>query len=294
MSTVSNELETIPPQDAMTSQADTDAQVVALWIHGRSRHTQRAYRANAERFLSFAGKPLAQVALRDIQAFGDSLTFLAQSSQAQALAAVKSLVAFAHKIGYIRFNVGAAAHLPKAKNALAERILQESEVYRMFALEPNRRNRIILKTLYYGGLRVSELCGLRWIDLQPRGDEGQVTVVGKGGKTRAVLLPTGIWNELIGLRDNGNEDEPVFRSRLKAGPLDQSQILRIVRAAATRAGTSKNVSPHWLRHAHASHSLDRGAPIHLVQATLGHASVATTGRYLHARPTESSGKYLAE
>ena len=47
-----------------------------------------------------------------------------------------------------------------------------------------------------------------------------------------------------------------------------------------------------LRHAHASHSLDRGAPIHLVQATLGHASVATTGRYLHARPTDSSARYL--
>jgi integrase/recombinase XerD len=278
----------------MTSQADTDAQVVALWIHGRSRHTQRAYRANTERFLVFAAKPLAQVSLADIQAFGDSLTRLAESSQAQALATIKSLVAFAHKIGYVRFNVGAAAHLPKAKNALAERILQESEVHRMFALEPNRRNQIILKTLYYAGLRVSELCGLRWRDLQARGNEGQVTVFGKGGKTRAVLLPAGLWNDLIALRDNADDDEPVFRSRLKHRPLDQSQILRIVRAAATRAGTSKKVSPHWLRHAHASHSLDRGAPIHLVQATLGHASVATTGRYLHARPTESSGKYLAE
>jgi integrase/recombinase XerD len=161
-----NGLQTIPAQGAMTSQADTDAQVVALWIHGRSRHTQRAYRANAERFFVFASKPLAQVSLGDIQAFADSLTFLAQSSQAQALAAVKSLLAFAHKIGYIRFNVGAAAHLPKAKNALAERILQESEVHKMFALEPNRRNRIILKPLYYAGLRVSELCGLRWLDFQ--------------------------------------------------------------------------------------------------------------------------------
>jgi integrase/recombinase XerD len=55
----------------------------------------------------------------------------------------------------------------------------------MFALESNRRNRIILKTLYYGGLRVSELRGLRWIDVQPLGDEGQVTLVGKGGRTRA-------------------------------------------------------------------------------------------------------------
>jgi integrase/recombinase XerD len=70
-------------------------------------------------------------------------------------------------------------------------------------------------------------------------------------------------------------------------------VWRIVRAAAARAGISLAVSPHWLRHAHASHALDRGAPIHLVQATLGHASVATTGKYLHARPTDSSARYLA-
>jgi integrase/recombinase XerD len=75
---VANELQICPAQDAMPSQADTDAQVVALWIHGRSRHTQRAYRTNAERFLVFASKPLAQVSLGDIQAFADSLTFLAQ------------------------------------------------------------------------------------------------------------------------------------------------------------------------------------------------------------------------
>ena len=53
------------------------------------------------------------------------------------------------------------------------------------------------------------------------------------------------------------------------------------------------MSPHWLRHAHATHALERGAPIHIVQANLGHASVATTGRYLHARPTDSSARYLA-
>src|SRR5262249_58360308 len=108
-------------------------------------------------------------------------------------------------------------------------------------------------------------------------------------------LPTRFWNELVGFRVEAEEDDPVFQSRAKSGnPLDQSQVLRIVRRASARAGNQKNVSPHWLRHAHASHSLDRGAPIHLVQATLGHASVATTGRYLHARPSESSVKYLAE
>ena len=59
------------------------------------------------------------------------------------------------------------------------------------------------------------------------------------------------------------------------------------------AGLDVNASPHWLRHSHATHALERGAPIHLAQATLGHASVATTGRYLHARPTDSSARYTS-
>jgi site-specific recombinase XerD len=69
-------------------------------------------------------------------------------------------------------------------------------------------------------------------------------------------------------------------------------VLRIVKKAAARAGIKKPVSPHWMRHAHASHALERGAPIHLVQATLAHSSISTTGRYLHARPSDSSSRYL--
>ena len=76
------------------------------------------------------------------------------------------------------------------------------------------------------------------------------------------------------------------------GHLDPSQVLRIVRKAARRAGITKAVSPHFLRHSHASHALDRGAAISLVQVTLNHSSVATTGRHLHARPSDSSSRYL--
>jgi integrase/recombinase XerD len=100
-----------------------------------------------------------------------------------------------------------------------------------------------------------------------------------------------VWNKLAALRGEVGEDDPVFRSR-KKGHLRPVQVWRIVGKAADRAGISKAVSCHWLRHAHASHALDRGAPISLVQATLGHSSVATTGKYLHARPTDSSSKYL--
>ena len=88
--------------------------------------------------------------------------------------------------------------------------------------------------------------------------------------------------------------DPVFRSRKgnHGGVLRPLAVLRIVRQSARTAGIALPVSPHWFRHAHASHALDRGAPIHLVQATLGHASITTTGRYLHARPNDSSSRFL--
>jgi integrase/recombinase XerD len=146
------------------------------------------------------------------------------------------------------------------------------------------RSSVLLHLLYIAGLRVSEIAALTWRDLQPWTDGGQVTVFGKGSKTRTVLLPSAIWRELVRFRHGASMDAPVFPSRRGGGHLHPTAIERIVFKAAQRAGIEGKVSPHWLRHSHATHALERGAPIHLVQATLGHASVATTGRYLHARP----------
>jgi integrase/recombinase XerD len=84
----------------------------------------------------------------------------------------------------------------------------------------------------------------------------------------------------------------VFAARTRSGFLTTRQVRRLVYAAAAAAGLDERPSPHWLRHAHATHALERGAAIHLVQATLGYSSVATTSRYLHARPTDSSARYL--
>jgi site-specific recombinase XerD len=279
-------------EGGLAPQADTDQQLIALWLHGRSPHTQRAYAADVGRFLAYAGKPLGMVTLGDLQAFADALADRPATSRARILSSVKSLLAFGHRLGYLPFDVGRALRLPPIKSALASRILPEDAVHAMIALEPDARNRALLRLLYATGLRVSELAALTWGDVRPREDAGQVTAFGKGGKTRAVLLSASTWAALGELRGEAGPAEPVFRSR-KGGPLGAEQVLRIVRRAARRAGVEGAVSPHWLRHAHASHALDRGAPIHLVQATLGHASVATTGRYLHARPTDSSSRYLA-
>src|SRR5690348_8869133 len=105
-------------------------------------------------------------------------------------------------------------------------------------------------------------------------------------------LPAPLWSELIALRSKAATQDPVFPSR-SGKFLDRGRVRMILRQAAGRVGIEGNVSPHWLRHAHASHALDHGAPIHLVQATLGHSSVATTSAYLHARPGDSSARYLA-
>ena len=270
----------------------SDNQLIGIWLHGRSPHTQRAYAADVARLRSRTGKPLAAVTLQDLQGFADSITELSPASRYRVLSAVKSLLAFGHRIGYLPFDVGRALRLPAVRGRLAERILPEAGIHRMLSLEPGERNRAILTLLYASGVRVSELCGLRWRDVHSNGDSAQVTVFGKGGKTRAIRLPVSVWQQLTRLRGEDDGAQPLFRSRKKGGALTPVGVLRIVRRAARRAGIDVAVSPHWLRHAHASHALDRGAPIHLVQATLGHASITTTGRYLHARPTDSSSRFL--
>jgi integrase/recombinase XerD len=188
--------------------------------------------------------------------------------------------------------------LEKIPNDLAQRILSEDEVQGMLHTKKNQRNHAILRLLYAGGLRVSELVNLKWRDLkerevQDREAGGQMTVFGKGGKTRHVLLSDATWQKLMELRNGGDMDAPVFRSTRGGDHLCVSAIWRIVRKAARGAGIEGDVSPHWFRHAHISHALDRGASMALVRDSVGHSSVSTTNGYLHARPNDSSALYLA-
>jgi integrase/recombinase XerD len=112
-----------------------------------------------------------------------------------------------------------------------------------------------LLLLYASGVRVSEVGGLYWRDVQANGDGAQITVFGKGGKTRAIQLPASVATTLTKLRGEAGEEDPVFQSRKHGGALKTVAVLRIVRQAARRAGIELAVSPHWLRHAHASHAL---------------------------------------
>ncbi|MDP9476070.1 MAG: tyrosine-type recombinase/integrase [Actinomycetota bacterium] len=311
------------------SGASDDARLVELWLKDFAPKTRAAYAHELMRFFDVTGsKPLGLTTLADLQDFADSIAeMLAPRTQRKTLAAVKSLFTFANRTGYIPYNVGAALRLPPVKDDLAERELTEAEVHKLinapFLPDPKRkdgkpgpfarRDHAILLTLYAGGLRREDVCVLKWRDVKDRDDvapgAGQITVYGKGSKTGTVLLPPSVYAEVLALRRSGGgkgdgqeekepagPDEPVFPSRKKntpsGGHLDVSMINRIVTKAAERAKIKGNVSPHWLRHSHATHAERRGAKLSLVQKTLRHSSLATTGRYLHANPTESSAMYL--
>ncbi|MHC4772849.1 MAG: tyrosine-type recombinase/integrase [Planctomycetota bacterium] len=289
-------IDSSPPQSNETEivrQAHNDEQVIDLWLHGRSSHTQRAYTGDIVRFFKYVNKHLRVITLGDLQGFADHLIEenLKPASQNRILAAVKSLITFAYKIGYLKFDISKPLRVSKFRDELSERIMTEAEVQRIIGMEDNPRNKLLLRILYAGGIRVSSLCTLCWKDLQERDKGGQMTVFGKGGKTHTIIIPEPLWSDLVSSRNITSDDAPLFRSR-KGGHLHPSQVWRIVRKAAVRAGIKKAVSPHWFRHAHASHALDRGAKISLVKETLSHSSIQTTGRYLHAKPDESSSTYL--
>jgi integrase/recombinase XerD len=172
------------------------------------------------------------------------------------------------------FNAGVTIKVRSDSNrgaTLAKRIVTEMDVALLIRAAPSKRDRVLLEVAYAGGLRVSELTALTWTDVLPRdGDRVQLSILGKGGKVRQVLLPEIVSRALLSLRGDAGANDPVFASR-KGGPLTQQGVDAMVKRAAKAAGINAKVSPHWLRHAHGSHAIDRGASLPEVQATLGHA-----------------------
>jgi len=172
---------------------------------------------------------------------------LKPASQNRAFAAIKSLFSFGQTTGYLPFNVGAALQLRPNRDGLAQRILAESDVARLIERTPDGRDQVILRLLYASGARVSELAQLKWCDTMERTQEGkevagQISVFGKGGKTRPILLKPRTWVLLLSLRGGALATDPVFRSQ-KGGHLDVSQMRRIVYRACERAGLEQKVSP---------------------------------------------------
>jgi integrase/recombinase XerD len=282
------------------TKATNDEQIVASWVGSlTSEHSRRNFEVTARRFL--AELPPGGLRVATVEEVRDALARLtqgvAQSTGRQYYLRIKSLLSYAHRLGYAPFNAGATIRVKSGAHsqgaALAKRIISEVDVALLVRSARTKRDRVLIEVLYAGGLRVAEVVALSWSDVLVR-DKGQVqlTVLGKGGVTRNVLLPETVSRSLLSLRGNAGNNDPVFASRKGGGRLTTRAVLGAVKRAAAAAGIEAPVSPHWLRHAHGSHSIDRGATLPEVQQTLGHANVSTTSGYLHARPESSSGLKL--
>jgi site-specific recombinase XerD len=284
---------------ARAGGARTDELIVQMWLAGNAPKTQRMYRSHARRLFDHVGKRLAAMTLEDLQAFAQSLADegLAPRSRRAMLAAVKSLFSFASDGGirHVRYNVAAAIRLPKSKDDRNERILSEAQVQSIVAAARPGRDRLIVELLYLVGVRAEELATLRWKDAH----EGVLTVFGKGEKTRHLRMSESAWKMLVewarekypGMVFFHAMDGPIFQGRSRCGiPLSTVTVWRIVSSAARRAGIK--ASPHWLRHSHATHAIDNGCDLRVLQQSLGHASIDTTQHYVHSRPRQSSGDFV--
>ena len=304
----------------ITEDPDIDA-IVTPWLHGKATATIRGYVRVIDAFLAMTPVPLEQVTIHHIHAFVDTLHGSAEGSVGFAISAVKSLLTFGNRIDLLPRDVGKAVRYRRFGNDIADHILTEEEARAVVAATDEPRDRVLLQLAYSSGMRVSEIVGLRWGDLHddPAGG-GRITVRGKGKSLRHIHVQSHVWTGIRSLpcipspgqpldplpgsadvkvpvqhRPDGSLDPgaPVFRVR-DGTRLGAKQVYNVVRKAAKVAGVGRNVTPHWFRHSNASHALDNGAPIHVVAASLGHKSIMTTMRYLHAKPGVSTGAYIRQ
>lgn len=270
--------------------ADIDGFLAHLQVERRmSAHTLDAYRRDLETLAAWAIKQgiddLSALHTEQLRQFvaGEHRRGLSPKSLQRRLSACRSFYAWLLKHGRIAASPAAGLRAPKAPRKLPQ-VLDVDEAVQLVELPTDAplglRDRALLELLYSSGLRVSELCALRWRDLDLA--DGLVTVLGKGGKQRSVPVGTHARRALDDWRRDsaGQRDGHVFPGR-GGGALTPRAVQLRLRQLAQRQGLFKRVHPHLLRHSFASHVLESSGDLRGVQELLGHADISTTQIYTH-------------
>ena len=269
----------------LLTSASTDTEVINLWLGRKSHTTQVSYGSIIRQFLEFVNKPLVDVTLDDLELWLRRLRLTYKPATVQnKILVVKSLFSFCVQVDYLEVNVGFLLKSPKVKDTLSQRILEVEDVKKIIDATTNQRDLCLFSLMYGCGLRISEALGITWADLH----RGKVTVLGKGNKTRVVLVPESIWQMLMELPRLG---EYVFSAKGDR-PLDRTYIHRKMKKLAVKAGINPQASTHWLRHSHASHAIEAGCNLRLLQQSLGHSKLETTEKYLHVNPNDGSSRFI--
>jgi integrase/recombinase XerC len=277
---------------------------------GYSEHTCRAYAHDLEDFISyFMNNRALSITYEDdaqeadheikVENIGNLIIrgYLGQlhkqemkkTSIARKLSSIRSFFKFLEKHGVITDNPTESVLTPKHEKPIPK-YLSVDDMFRLLDSVKTvdmtgKRNRAILEALYSTGIRVSELVGLSYSDVNFSGKTIRVT--GKGNKERIVPIGATALAAISDYRDSlhqakiaTNQRSPLFLNKNK-GRLTVRSVARILDTAAREAGIAVPVAPHDLRHSFATHMLDAGLDLRMVQELLGHKQLSTTQRYTH-------------
>lgn len=267
---------------------------------GRSEHTVRAYRADVVSLLGFLSRDrsdavLADLDLRVLRAWlaGQSVSGTARTTLARRTSSAKGFTAWAVRTGRMPVDPGVRLAAPRAHRTLPPVLRQEQAAEAMVAAESGAaqqdpvalRDRLIVELLYSTGIRVGELCGLDLGDIDH--DRRVLRVLGKGDKERVVPFgrpaeeAIGVWLR-AGRPELANErsGDALLLGR-RGGRLGQRQAREVVHDVVQAVPGAPDLAPHGLRHSAATHLLEGGADLRVVQELLGHSSLATTQLYTH-------------
>ncbi len=261
-----------------------------------SKHTLRAYTGDIEHFLFW----LKNTSVKDVNANTIRLYFIqignfnySKTTTARKVAALRTFYRFLYRERIVEYNPVDNVRSPKKPKKLPT-FLNEDEVEQILSLiVPNTpsssRNRAVLEVLYACGMRVSELCGINFGDLNL--EEEEIKVFGKGAKERIVLISSRAKKYLslyitefrkFYAKENETitETTPVFINNAGCR-LNQRYINKIIDKLTEELSITKHVSPHVFRHSFATKLLEKGADLRVVQELLGHASISNTQIYTH-------------
>ena len=264
-----------------------------------SANTLDAYLKDVEKlfgYLSEEGVRPEEVTLDTLEHFTADLMDVGINprSVARILSGVRSFYRFLVLEKYIEADPTLLLESPKIPARLPE-VLSVEEIDKIIdsidlSSKEGQRNRAIIETLYSCGLRVSELCSLRLSDLYLK--EGFIRVEGKGSKQRLVpISPSAIQEIEYYMADRNQIDfkpgyeDYLFISALRKKNLSRIMVFHLVKELAEKAGVRKVISPHTFRHSFATHLLENGANLRVIQAMLGHEDIGTTEIYTHVDST---------
>lgn len=259
--------------------------LVAPWVaslRSRSPHTARSYEHCIRHFLSLADEITGDA----IASYLDSLAPMKPASRAHHISAVRSFLSHAKKMGVLDSSPIDLLVRPHVAITSYNRFLTTSELRRLVAaaksLSPEHHAIVLL--LAGCGLRIDEARRVTWRDLfrDPDGRLG-LRVLGKGGKERIVKVRADIFASLAALHGDsdmdGRDTTPLIHRHGR--PIPVRTLYQMVTSAVRAAKIDKPASPHWLRHTNATLAAAGGASAFAIQASLGHASLETSARYVH-------------